>query len=85
MKNNNNLENLPAISEKLFFLPYTAEWFFRDLTNEEAGKLIKDLLAYHNRGVKKKYATSNKIGLYFHQIVWDTEDQLNYYKSKGLL
>ena len=67
----------------IFMLPSTAEWFFRDLTNEEAGRLIKDLLAYHNRGVRRKYKVSNKVGVYFTQILWDVEEMKRYYAEKG--
>ena len=53
------------------------------LTDEQAGKLIKDLLAYHNRGVRRKYKVSNKIGVYFTQILWDIEEMKHYYAEKG--
>lgn len=77
--------NAATTKTKPFLLPTNAEWFFRDLTDEQAGKLIKDLFAYHNRGVRRKYKVSNKVGIYLTQIIADTEEMLIYYKDKGLL
>ena len=84
MKNEKQTE-VVTVSSDVFVLPHTAEWFFRDLTDDQAGKLIKDLLAYHNRGVKRKYSVKNKVGAYFTLIRSGTEDMLDFYRDKGQL
>lgn len=62
-------------------LPCSAEFCFRHLTDEQAGKLIKDLFAYFRRGVQKKYAVSNIVGYYFRSIVYDTDEMMQYYED----
>ena len=70
--NNQKKTEVVKVSSDVFVLPHTAEWFFRDLTDEQAG-------------VKKKYSVKNKVGAYFTLIRSDTEDMLAFYRDKGLL
>lgn len=63
-------------------LPVTAEYCFRRLSDEQAGRLIKDLFAYYRRGVQKKYAPTNEIGYLFRSIVFDSEEMMKYYHDK---
>lgn len=66
-------------------IPVNGEYYFRNLTDEQAGKLIKDLFAFHNRGIKRKYAVTNQVGHAFVLITSDMDDNdiyWNWYKGE---
>lgn len=62
------------MSTLLFTLPVNAEFCFTDLTDEQAGRLIKDLLKFHRTGLVPKYGTQNKVGYYFKSILFDLKE-----------
>lgn len=59
-------------------LPLNAEYYFADLTNEQAGQLIKDLLKFNRTGHVRNYGKSNKVGHYFKSIIFDLQDTADY-------